>query len=240
MTSSRKNASAFYNLTDQAFISGLVLVWQGGNSFAITAGSAYIPSLGQNISTGSIGSGALSMAASTWYHAYVYPSGANLAIEVSATAPSAAYWGSARTKTGDSSRRYLGSVYANANGLIQKFYCDNVRYRVSTFDASQNRILANGSATTATSLSVANFAPLSATKIYVKLNNYLTGPSTLLQLGPAQAEPQQIILQGSSGVSILQYADVDVVANQIWYSYNIAPPSGGGGFIDCFGYEISR
>lgn len=56
---------------------------------------------------------------SSWVHMYAYLSTPQTpAIEVVATAPSTPYQGTARTKTGDTSRRYIGSLWVGSAGTI--------------------------------------------------------------------------------------------------------------------------
>jgi hypothetical protein len=242
MTANRDNSNSRYYRTHERYIDGYNLVWNTGTNVTISAGSAYIPGLGRNCvqnapSTLAINTSGL--VANTWYHVYLYEAAGSPSVELAATAP-VGYSGFAKTKTGDNTRRYLGSVWSNASSQLTKFYADNTRYRWASFDVAQMRLLANGQATTTTAISTLGFAPPTATKLYVKLNNYLTGPATLLQLGPTSTDPQQIILQGSTNVATLQYGDVDIPLAQVWYSFNTTPPAGGGGFIDAFGFEITR
>lgn len=102
-------------LAPPGYIDGLELQYRAVASVTVRAGSAYIPSLGYAINLASDTVISFSGSATAFWHAYLYLSGSTPSVELSSTAPSAPYSGSCtgRTKTGDTSRRYLGSIYRN-------------------------------------------------------------------------------------------------------------------------------
>ncbi len=88
------------------YIKGLKLTWVSGTALTVTSGAAYIPSLGRVIRLGANAAKAgLALAASTWYHVYLYLNAGVPDIEIVIAAPAAAYNGTARTKTGSLSSR---------------------------------------------------------------------------------------------------------------------------------------
>lgn len=105
-------------------IDGLRMVYTGNRGINIEAGSAYIPSSGKiiELSNDKVITG-LTPTASTFYHLYLYDNAGVGDIEMSTTAPVVS-WGTAYTKSADSSRRYIGSFLTNINSDIWKFRHD--------------------------------------------------------------------------------------------------------------------
>ncbi|WWW34509.1 hypothetical protein V8017_15995 [Stenotrophomonas rhizophila] len=114
--------AALAALALSGYIDGLQLVWTSVNSVSFTSGTAAIPSLGALLRFPSaITKSGLSLAASTFYHAYGFSNSGTPDVEITTTAPSSPYLGAARTKTGDTSRRYLGSFLTDTSGFIHQF-----------------------------------------------------------------------------------------------------------------------
>jgi hypothetical protein len=111
--------------TSKGFIEGLRLVYVGRNALTVEAGSAYVPSLGKVLDVPTdIALTGMTFTATTWYHVYLYDSGGGVgAIEYSNTGP-VRYFGKSYNKTGDTSRRYLGSVLTGSGSGMFKFYHD--------------------------------------------------------------------------------------------------------------------
>src|ERR1700754_5221539 len=81
-------------------ILGLQMQRVSATALTVTSGCAHIQSLGRRLrATSSIAKTGLSLTASAWYHVYFYLNGSTPDIEISTTAPSAAYYGQARSKT---------------------------------------------------------------------------------------------------------------------------------------------
>lgn len=225
------------------YIDGLNLVWNSGTSLSVTSGSAYIESLGAivNVSDALTLSG-LSLTESTWYHVYLYLNAGTPAIECVTTEPATAYSGTARSKTGDTSRRYLGSVRAGISASLLPFYhyLNSIKY-ASPVNDTQYRVLSAGTATIETALSLSGIIPSTATAATLKMNNYLTksGTAQVLNVG-ATSGWYQIALQPNGSASI-SFADMALSpgSTTIYYLYNEAPLSGGG-YIDILGFQIAR
>lgn len=93
-----------------------------GLTISVGPGICYTPNTVRLISDGTETVTLNNPTPSTWYHAFAYPkSGGELGLEVVTTAPSEPYQGTARTKAGDSSRRYLGSMFVEASSKIRPF-----------------------------------------------------------------------------------------------------------------------
>lgn len=108
--------------TGKGHIDGLRLEWVSGTSLRVTSGMAYIESLGYAIDVpAAITKSSLSLTVSTWYHVYLFDNAGTPDIEIVTTAPAAAYSGTARSKAGDSSRRWLGRLRTDSAGSIRPF-----------------------------------------------------------------------------------------------------------------------
>lgn len=146
------------------YIDGLKAVWVGPNAVTFTSGSAYIPSLGRVVRLGaSIAKAGLALAANTKYYAYFFVNAGVADVELSTTVPAAVYNGTARAKTGDTSRRYIGSVATDAAGSILAFkrHGNHVQYMASTYSGPL-LVLGAGTATTPTSVSCAAVVPVTS------------------------------------------------------------------------------
>ncbi|MCE4372072.1 hypothetical protein [Xanthomonas hortorum] len=108
------------DLTRITELYGIPLTAQNdGQTVVAGEGFCYLPSGRRMMSAGATQVVSASQAVG-WLHAYGYEASNNtLGLELSATAPDTAYRGTARTKTGDASRRYLGSGRIEAVGKLR-------------------------------------------------------------------------------------------------------------------------
>lgn len=146
------------------YIDGLKMVWVSGTALTVTSGSAYIPGTSAVLAApADIAKTGLSLSASTWYHVYLYDNAGTPAVEVVTTAPAAPYNGTARSKTGNTSRRYVGSVLTDASAAICKFAQsgESVMYETSIAPAPF-LVVSTGRATTVTNVACAGCVPLTA------------------------------------------------------------------------------
>jgi hypothetical protein len=142
---------------------GLLLSFSG-STLTLSPGVAYIPSLGKLLAVGAAISKVLSgMAQNTWYHNYLFAKAdGSPDFETVTTAPSAAYFGTARTKSGDTTRRYLGSIRVGAGGVLKfEHHGSQVMYLEDT-NASPFLVLAAGTSTTTATVSAAQVAPVTS------------------------------------------------------------------------------
>lgn len=172
------------------YIDGLKMVWNSGTSISVTSGAAYIQGSSAIISSPStLTLSSLSLTASTWYHLYLYLNAGTPAIECVTTSPAAAYSGTARSKTGATSRRYIGSVLTDASGNICNFLhatsSGTVLYQTSIFFAPFQVVA--GSAASATTVSCASVVP--STGIAGQMAYTNNDPSIAVLLGNSIAPP---------------------------------------------------
>lgn len=220
------------------YISGLKMEWVSANALTVTSGAAYIPSLGCVLRvSASIAKTGLVLTASTMYHVYLWLNGANADVDIVTTAPAAPYVGTARSKTGDTSRRYLGSVLTDASGNIYNFLHDSsdfICYLTPT-NTAPFRCLSGGAATAATPVSLAGLIPVSTQT--AKLNFLNTDTAAPLGLGNSLTGSNYIhVIRPTSGT----FGTFPTDASQAVTYFFVSAPTGGLAYIDVLGYGLSR
>lgn len=199
------------------YISGLKLIWNSATSISVGTGSAVIPSTGKiEVVNSTLTLSSLSLSASTFYHVYLFDNAGTPAIECVTTAPASPYQGTARAKTGDTTRRYMGSVLTDASSNIANFYHDSsngyLLYQTNIFSAPYQVL--NGTSSTATNVSCSAVIPLTAKvalttcannepSLTVLIGNSITPPANspsvvfLTQVGKNLTTECQFLLDGS-------------------------------------------
>lgn len=150
-------------------ILGLRMEYVGPASIRVSSGSAWIPSLQQAIEVPTaLTLSGLTLAANTWYHVFLYLNGAVPAIEVVTAAPAAPYSGTARAKTGDTSRRYIGSFRTDGSGLIYNFIIQGPQ---QIYMQEVPRAVAGGNSTTFIPVSLSALVPIVSRSAIVAMTN---------------------------------------------------------------------
>ena len=153
------------------YIDGLKMVWNSATSISVTSGACYIQGSSAVISFPStLTLSSLSLSASTWYHLYAYLNAGTPAIELVTTAPATAYNGTARSKTGDTSRRYVGSIITSASSTVLNFLQSNAGIHYQEIE-SATRTLSNGVATTETMVALSPFIPVTSRVALMRCDN---------------------------------------------------------------------
>lgn len=107
-----------------AIIQGLRMSVDSATQRVVTVdtGVAYLPDTSRILVGDPIVTNLSGLTASTWYHVYVYaPTPSTAAVEIVPVAPAVPYIATARAKTGDLTRRYVGSIYSNSASKITPF-----------------------------------------------------------------------------------------------------------------------
>lgn len=221
------------------YISGLKMVWNSANSLSVTSGAAYISSLGRVVRLGAPANLAgLVLTASTWYHLYLYLNAGAPAVECVSTAPAAPYYGTAQNKTGDTSRRYIGSVMTDASGNILQFVHigTSVYYPNGFSTAAPYRALSVGTATASTAVSLSGIIPATATAVLVRiaLTNTNSGSSANIQQAVGS-----LVFTNANNSSLFNGA-IPVTSQAIAYFFIGGSPTGGGMYVDVNGYTYER
>jgi hypothetical protein len=231
-------------LWEGQLIAGLQLEWLSATGVRVKPGCAYVQGHGLISVGANIDKTGLSLLALGFYHLYLYNSGTvaspAAAVEVVSADP-VGYCGPASQKTGDTSRRFMGSVRTDGSGNILAFkhvlpnfirYLDNV-------SGSPNRVLTAGAATAETTVSCASVVPP-------------TGRAAMFR---AANTSNQNALFGSSedGITLSGSSFIDAVTAN-WEKTIVLPlnasqsftyllggvPASGGAYADCLGYWFDR
>ncbi|WP_447789532.1 hypothetical protein [Pseudomonas farris] len=226
------------------YIDGLIPLWNSATSISISAGSAYIPGLSNIlVSSFTLTLSGLSLSANTWYYVYLYSNAGTAAIELVTTAPAAAFSGTARTKAGDTSRRFVCALRSNAGTGLWDFQWDNsgyIHYR-ETINAAPCRILSGGTATAATGVSAAAAVP-PTTMLMCGIVTGSVNPTSAYEvfLGlPAQPAKFLRYFQTAVGVFTRSIMTGVLLSSSQALNYWMSV-SGGTVFIDVFAYGAER
>lgn len=182
-------ASAAYQ--DPAYISGLTLTYDGANTLGIETGAAYVEGSSSVLAVPTRLTRSVTFAASQTAFSYVYlfDNGGTADIEITTTAPAAPYRGFARSKTGATSRRYLGAVLPNgvATPSMYKWrwiYGDVVRY-LENVNNTPFLVVNDGQATTETTVNCAGVVPPTSNEAVMYQEHGLTTSGASLVFGSA-------------------------------------------------------
>lgn len=141
-------------------ICGFKMTYVSPNSISVSSGSAALANGINLYSKNSISKSGLSLSQFNWYHIYVfYSNPTTVDIEISLVEP-VQYFGTAKNKNGDTSKRYIGTIRAGAGGSIIRFTHNHesgvIKY---TNQLSENNVLNLGKATTTTAIPCSNSIP---------------------------------------------------------------------------------
>jgi hypothetical protein len=226
-------------------IQGLVISRNAAGVVGCSPGSAYIPSLSAVLKVPSALTVNLTgLTANTIYHLYLYSASGTPTLEVSATPP-VVYSEPAFQKTGDTSRRYIGSILASAANDCYPFkhVDDIVTYRASPGSNSLFAVLQGARNTASTSVSILGVAPITATQLRTNLcNNTDTAPNVAFsnsEVGPASSSVFTMLLGRIVG-SAWTFAEIDVDSTGAFNFALVAGGNSGGVYIYATGYRFRR
>jgi hypothetical protein len=214
------------------YIEGLRVIYNNANSISVTSGMARIESGALIKGAATLTLSGLTLTANTWYHLYLYSNAGVAAVELVTTAPAEPFNAEARSKTGDTSRRFLGSFRSavTANTLCP-FGMDGGNWVTHLGDTNglPCRILNGGTNTAWTPASCSPAVP--PTSRAVRVECYTSSPA-YAQVGLTSAVVYQTINSG-----VWKQVDAYLTASQqLFYIVN----SSGAVFIDVLGYRIER
>lgn len=183
-----------------------------GLTVSVTPGMCYVPGTGRILSDGTATVTLSSPTANTFYHLYGYDAGGGImALEASTTPPDVPYLGTARCKTGDTTRRYLISGRTNASSVLRPGkhtrpaeMGNRVMLDAATAAGSiPLTLLSLFTATTSTTVDLSAVLPVTATRAIIQILN--PSSRTLYvsrsEVGTASATNYQYVaIPGSSPV----------------------------------------
>lgn len=243
-TSRKLTGAQLATLAPSGYISGLQLEWVSATSLRVRTGAADIASLSRVVEVAAdITKSGLSLAASTMHHVYLFLNAGAPDIEVVTTAPATPYIGTARAKTGDTSRRYLGSVLTVAGGALAKFEHNSWRGTMTylaMINSAPFLVLIGGTATTATTINCAGVVPVTGRSATLLANNNATGQVVYMSNSNAENALSTSFWLGFIVPNGSFLADFALDGSQsLNYLYD-ATPVGGQAFIRVTGYLFER
>lgn len=235
--------SATSQRVDAIKIIGMKLIWNSATSISVDVGSCYAQNSDFIKATSVLTASGLSLSASTWYHAYVYLSAGAPAVEVVVNGPT--QWKSdAYSKTGNTSRRYVGSIKTDASGNIYKFThsadTNYVAYEKFSSDVLPFRVLPGGVATTPTAVSLSGIIPITSFLALVRFTNTADMPLFSSDDGGVSSTQNTLALSVGNVSAQSAFATHPLDASQqFWYAYPAAPTTGAA-YLDVLGYYFNR
>jgi hypothetical protein len=195
----------------------------------ITVNLGYIPSLGNVlVANAAMALTGLSLTASTWYHLYLYSNAGTPAVECVTTAP-VLYYGTAYQKTGDNSRRYIGTVLTDSSASIFGFTHNDNAILYRWFPP---RPLNGGVATAQTFIDCSGVVPITANAAKVVCGNSDTVQGVRFFLTTTSPILISIIAGNNTGF------DMPLSSGGFAYAYAAAPTQGC--FVTAYGYLFKR
>jgi len=218
----------------KGYIDGLYPVRVSGNALNILPGAAYIPGLNDVISAPLLSLSGLALAASTWYYLYLWSNNGNASVEMVTTVPSEVYSGTARVKSTDTTRRFIGAVLTNASGNLIPFWvtADNFLNYQDTTTVTPFRCVSGATQTTPTAVSLSSAVPVTSRSVRLHINN--SGSATSF-LGTPDFTGAQV-QAGTAGVRYNTTFFTDGSQRILFY----LAAAGGALSIDVTGYGMER
>lgn len=229
-------SAAAANGVGQGYIEGLIPSWNSSTSISVSAGAAYMPNAGKVLRLDSVLTiSGLSLTASTWHYLYLYDNSGTPAIELVATATAAAYSGTARSKFGDDSRRFLCALRTNGSGGLWRFTIDatGILNYEETTSSAPFAVLIGGTAAAATAVSCSAVVP--PTTRTVKLVTINVGTTTMFIYSADNTSA------GIFSLSTINRATLSTLTNaakNIYYGNSSS--SGAGSYLYVLGYGMDR
>lgn len=234
-----------YNPNDSRIVGMQLSVAADLKTVSLGPGMCYAPNTERMLLENSMT--VLVSATSTWQHFYLGNDAGVLKFEASSVAPAAPYQGTARTKSNDPTRRYLGSLYFGSAGTTMQFVHSQPGDRANRMDftppggaaVAQATLLNLATSTASVNVNAANVVPVTCRIMYALIENsspsdaYLSTPD----YGTVSSTNYLLSVKGGLGG---QY-DVFLNGNQqLTYMLNAVLITVGGLTIRVRGYLFDR
>lgn len=237
------NFAELYGLASSVgTIVGLKMSRPSANSLTVSGGAAYVPGLNRIVVVPTpITKSGIAVASGTWLHGYLFETSGGVAdVEWVTTAPAAPYSGTARTKSSDTTRRYFGSVRSGGANAIYNFLhvlaSGSVTYLDNTAVAPF-LLVAGGAATTATAVSTAAVAPVTASIVHANIYNDASSSFVHVSNSAGPVAGTGYIALAGPKANTATPIPLDS-AGQYTYAYESVPSSSS--FQRVFGYTYER
>jgi len=220
-----------YSLT----IEGMKLSWDSTTGYTVGTGRCYAEDGTLIVFSSPISLSSLSLTANTWYHVYAADVSGTPTVINTTDAP-VLYRGVARSRTGNTSQRYIGSIRTTTGGAIFNFQHlgDKVFYQ-EKLDVTPFRVLSNGAATVDTTIACSAIVPVSCRSIALRVFNLATSATGLFIHNGLGSNQMYTFNQGNQ-----VFFDFPLNGSQeLRYRFSGAP-SGGGAYLDVVSYTLER
>lgn len=224
---------------DAGFISGLQLEWVSTTQVKIKTGAAQIQSTGEIVTLASDSTISPTLSASAWHYCYLYLNSGTPTVECVTTAPATAWFGTARSKTSATGRRYIGAIKTNGSSQIYEFYhnaATNFYQWGEVTTSSPFRVLSGGTATTETSVDCTAVVPATGRAAQLRMINTepVGGQNSFVR--SRTGGPNQLQLRVNSDL----ITPIVLTSAQLFYYIYGSAPSTGATYIDVVGYYDNR
>lgn len=233
--------SGSYALLDNRYINthidGVKITRNHATGTSVESGQLYTQSGDFIHITGSISQTHTGLITGSFYHIYAYLNSGTPNIEYSQTAP-ITYEGIAKSKTGDTSRRYIGTFKVDGTGSIYDFLhelpTNMVHYKNVLSDNSPFRVVNGGTGTSATTITCGGIVP--PTSRAAQFNFFNAGTASIY------TNEANIINSSRSFTSVLPLA----LQNHVFHPLNASQQlfyigsTGAIFYADVVGYSFER
>ena len=214
-----------------AFVEGLNFEYVSATQVKLKAGNAYIPGINRIISTVTDLTSNVVAGANAVTYLYLYETNGVGQLETSSTGPDVPYLGTARYKTGDQTRRYLGMIRNDASGNLIPFNSEvlagNIFKLTYGLDHNSTTLRVLNATAAATTVQTVDVSPTAAT-----VANRLAGPgamsafiywittgSATKQIGyTPSGNPPRILPAASNGFDWIDLGNL----HELRYKFNVA------------------
>lgn len=222
-----------------SYIEGLFLKSIVGTTITIGKGYAALQSTGNNLAVLADLSVTVSPAANTWYHLYLYDNAGTPALELVTTAPAAPYLGTARSKTGDTSRRYIVSLLGASAGVWHVWKQRNLRMDlVGNSNTTPFQVMTAG-ILGSQAISCAACVPLTGVTAYVWSYNQSTNTQMMYCDNDSSIVLSPSVYNKWQGGGLLTDVTLPLDSQQRFRVYSPAAPNQGQ-YVNVHGYEFNR
>lgn len=226
------------------FITGFKLEKTAARTVRVSSGVAHIESSNSIAQSNSSITKSFTLSGPSFGYVYIYilPNG-DSDIEVSNVVPSNPYFGTARSKSGDASKRFLGCLFIDAAGNIVPFIMVGNFISYLNAWAPSNRFLSNGQQVSNTTVSASVYVPPVArlVKLYAQ-NTSTTSSVNLRAFDDSSSSYSQIFSidpAPASGLTSSQIFEFSLSQSREMQYMHSATPNGGA-FLNIAGYFFER
>lgn len=221
-------------------LSGMAPKWTSNTVLGCGSGAYYVESLGYAVYAAPADITPATPTASSIYHIYGTPAGA---IEASLTAPVAfaTPTGTARSKSGDASRRYLYSAITDASSHFYQFRYQQTINCIRWLNPNSGpfTVLSGGAAVTSTTIDCSGAAPTTATSLILGVVNLAAAFTLLLGTNDIGAISVSNYFDAVAAMQSPELIFPCDTSQKLAYVYT-GTPAGSGLTLEVRGYGLSR